>query len=119
MSRTKEVSTSSRNCARTDHALGCLKQGANGRQAAEITLEARELAALTRRDRPAAQARVLDALGIPFLLHPTDRVLLVSRTAVEAALGGPDGGTMPQSKSLDFDVDLEGIRKHGKTSNSR
>lgn len=52
-----------------------------------ITLSPAELIALTKRERPKAQARVLGRLGIPFTPHP-DGTLLVSRSSAEAVLGG-------------------------------
>ena len=84
-----------------------------------ITLDAEEVAALTRRDRPAAQARVLRALGIPFRLHPTDPVVLVSRAAVEGVLGNWSTDEDPTAKPALYEVDIEGIRNHGKTADSR
>lgn len=54
---------------------------------AELTLSAVELVALTKRERPKAQARVLERLGVPFVPHP-DGTLLVSRASAEAILGG-------------------------------
>jgi len=87
--------------------------------AAGITLAAEEVAALTRRGRPAAQARVLRKLGIPFRRHPTDSAVLVSRAAVEAVLGKWSTDGMAPDEPVEFEVDIEGIRNHGKTSNSR
>lgn len=84
-----------------------------------ITLGAEEVAALTRRDRPGAQARVLRTLGIPFRRHPTDSVVLVSRAVVEAVLGKWSTDEKPPLESVDFEVNLEGIRHHGKTADSR
>jgi len=84
-----------------------------------LTLEPEELAALTRRDRPAAQARVLRALGIPFRIHPTDSVVLVSRVIVEAALGSWSADETPSLQRRLDEVDIEGIRNHGKKANSR
>ena len=71
-----------------------------------------ELIALTRRDRPKAQARVLRLLGVPFRAHPIDGVLLVSRVAVEQALGV----TVERAIAQEFDVNIEGLRNHGQTS---
>lgn len=85
-----------------------------------VTLTPEELIAITRRERTSAQARVLHALGIPFREHPSDAVLLVSRAAAEAALGATiekaraHGSQQPTL----YEVDVEGIRKHGKTANS-
>lgn len=79
-----------------------------------LTLTAAELAELTKRERPAAQARILRALGIPFRAHP-DGSLLVLRSAAEAALGTElPAGKMPAGKP-EYEVDVEGIRQHGKT----
>ena len=52
-----------------------------------VLLTPDELVAITLRERPSAQARVLRRLGVPFLSHP-DGSLLVSRASVEAVLGG-------------------------------
>lgn len=52
-----------------------------------IVLSPTELAAMTKRERPKAQARVLRGLGVPFAAHP-DGTLLVSRASAEAVLGG-------------------------------
>ena len=71
-----------------------------------------DLIALTRRNRPGAQARMLRQLGIPFRAHPTDGVLLVLRAAAERALGAEPTAESAQG----FEVDLEGIRTHGQTS---
>ena len=51
-----------------------------------MILSPSDLADLTRRERPAAQARILRRLGIPFKIHPVDGVLLVAKEAVSAAL---------------------------------
>jgi hypothetical protein len=85
----------------------------------KLTLTPEEVAALTRRDRPAAQARVLRALGIPFRRHPTDSVVLVSRAAVEAVLWNSSTGDTVPKEPIEFDVNLEGIRNYGKTADSR
>lgn len=59
-----------------------------------LTLAPDELQALTGRRRVDAQRRELDAMRIPYLVR-TDHSLAVSRSAVEAALGGaPAPGTM-------------------------
>jgi hypothetical protein len=71
-----------------------------------------ELAALTRRDRPTAQARVLRLLGVPFRPHPTDGILLVSRAAAEKALGLE----IENAVAHGFEVNVEGIRQHGTTT---
>jgi len=77
----------------------------------QLLLSASDLALLTRRERPAAQARVLRRLGIPFKIHPSDGVLLVARDAATAALGGePAPDLVPQ-----FEVNVQAIReRHGK-----
>ena len=73
-----------------------------------------EVIDLTRRDRPMAQARVLRRLGVPFLLHPTDGVLLVARAAAEQALGV----VLEPKRQPEFEVDLEAIRNYGQTPRS-
>lgn len=70
-----------------------------------------ELYALTRRHAPAAQARVLTRLGVPFKPHPVDGVLLVSRAAAEAAMGAPIAAA-PQSANEEWDVRIPG-GEHG------
>ena len=76
----------------------------------QLVLSPSDLVELTRRERPAAQARVLQRLGIPFKIHPSDGVLLVARDAATAALGGmatPE--VVPQ-----FEVNVQAIReRHG------
>jgi len=79
-----------------------------------IILTPGDLEQLTRRDRPIAQARILRLLGIPFAVHPVDGTLLVSRSAVEAALGAPIGAAPVQSQG--YEVNVEGVRQHGTTS---
>jgi hypothetical protein len=69
-----------------------------------------ELVALTRRDRPSAQARVLRRLGVPFRTHPSDGVLLVSRAAAEVALGAE---VMRGALPGEYEVNVKGIRGHG------
>lgn len=71
-----------------------------------------ELASLTRRGRPTAQARVLRLLGVPFRPHPTDGVLLVSRAAAEKALGLAIELAIAET----FEVNVEGVRRHGQAS---
>lgn len=69
-----------------------------------------ELRAVTKRDRPSAQARVLRLLGIPFKFHPTDGGLVVSTAAAEAVLSGKE-------PPVDlFSVNTEKLRSRGKTS---
>ena len=81
-----------------------------------MILSPSDLAELTRRERPAAQARILRRLGIPFKIHPADGVLLVAKEAVSAALIGVaanDGGPR-------FEVNIQAIRgMHGKTPHAR
>lgn len=47
-----------------------------------------ELLSLTHRRRPSAQARALQAMGVPYRTRP-DGTLLVGRIAAERALTGP------------------------------
>ena len=79
----------------------------------QLILSASDLAELTRRERPTAQARVLRRLGIPYTIHPGDGVLLVARDAATAALGSvTTRDVVPQ-----FEVNVEAIRsRHGKVS---
>lgn len=58
-----------------------------------------DLSALTQRERPSAQARVLDALGVPYATRP-DGTLIVSRSVVMRLLGADN----------EFDRDLGGRR---------
>lgn len=51
-----------------------------------ILLSRDELSELTGKATPAAQARVLDAVGIPHLRRP-DGSIIVSRAVVETVLG--------------------------------
>ena len=74
-----------------------------------MTLTQDEIAALTRRNRPTAQARVLRLLGVPFRAHPTDGVLLVSRAAAEKALGV----AVEQAIAEEFEVNVAGVLGHG------
>jgi len=72
-----------------------------------------ELVELTRRERPAAQARVLRQLGIPYRVHPSDGALLVSKAAAESALGA-QAVEQPAELSPDaYEVNIEGIRSYG------
>jgi hypothetical protein len=75
-----------------------------------VILTDAEVAALTRRERPKAQARVLRLLGIPFAVHPTDGNLLVSRAAAEAALGAPIATTVQLIPDNEYEVNTEAIR---------
>lgn len=79
-----------------------------------MILTAKELMELTLRRRPAAQARVLTNMGIPFHVHPADRVLLVSRAAVATKLGAISA-TVGDSP-LEYEVDTLGMKCHGKTT---
>lgn len=54
-----------------------------------------ELADATHRKQPARQAKVLEAMRVPFLRRP-DGTLLVGRAAIEAALSG---GTMSRKSA--------------------
>ena len=77
-----------------------------------------ELVALTRRDRPSAQARVLRLLGIPFTTHPVDGTQIVSRAAAEKVLGVAVDTLASQPVS--YEVNLEAMRGHrGTPTNSR
>lgn len=51
-----------------------------------ILLSRDELAELTGKATPAAQARVLDAIRVPYLKRP-DGSIIVSRVVVETVLG--------------------------------
>ncbi|TMH37144.1 MAG: DUF4224 domain-containing protein [Betaproteobacteria bacterium] len=79
-----------------------------------IVLTPIDLEQITRRDRPTAQARILRLLGIPFVLHPTDGNLIVSRAAAEAVLGAPIGAAPVQSQG--YEVNVDGIRTQGQTT---
>ena len=82
-----------------------------------MILSPSDLAELTRRERPAAQARVLRRLGIPFKIHPSDGVLLVARDAAAAALWREPAGRTAEAAT--YDVDVDAIKSmHGKTANS-
>lgn len=80
-----------------------------------LTVTQDELAEVTRRDRPFAQARVLRRLGIPFRVHPADGVLLVARDAVLKALGG-DALSPTNNTSEQYIVNVGAIRRHGTTA---
>lgn len=77
-----------------------------------LTVTQDELAEVTRRGRPSAQARVLRRLGIPFRIHPTDGVLLVARDAVLKALGNDSLGATADN-SGQYVVNVDAIRRHG------
>ena len=81
-----------------------------------MILTSDEIAALTRRDRPTAQARVLRLLGIPFAVHPVDATVIVSRVAAEAVLGAPVGNVTPNPEV--FEVNVKALR-HGTSTSSR
>ena len=78
-----------------------------------MILSPSDLAELTRRERPAAQARVLQRLGIPFKIHPSDGVLLVAKDAVIAALGAAaTDDVVPE-----FEVNVHALReRYGKAA---
>jgi hypothetical protein len=67
-----------------------------------LLLTAEELVAITRRERPSAQARILRSLGVPFAAHP-DGSLLVSRASAEAVLRGEGakGDDAPPAVNVD------------------
>jgi hypothetical protein len=77
-----------------------------------LTVTQDELAEVTRRGRPSAQARVLRRLGIPLRIHPTDGVLLVARDAVLKALGNDSLGATAYN-SDQYVVNVDAIRRHG------
>lgn len=79
-----------------------------------VTLSLSELVALTRRDRPSAQARILRLLGIPFATHPVDGTLIVSRAAAEKMLGAVADAS--ESTAEAYEVNLEAMRGHHGTS---
>lgn len=83
-----------------------------------MILTAKELRELTLRQRPAAQARILANMGIPFHVHPIDGVLLVARSAVAAKLGTADVTTSVDTPP-EYEVNTQEINRHGKTSRSR
>lgn len=72
-----------------------------------------ELVFITKRERPKAQAKVLDALGVPYRPRP-DGSLVVSKAAAEAALGGPIGQV--DDEPDEYAVDVEALRRHGKAT---
>lgn len=84
-----------------------------------LVLSSADLVALTSRARPSAQTRVLRRLGIPFLLHPVDRIPIVSRAAAMAALG--DTGTLPVAPAIaqEYEVNVSAILNHGKKAHTR
>ena len=81
-----------------------------------MILSPSDLADLTRRERPAAQARILRRLGIPFKIHPVDGVLLVAKEAVSAALVG----VATTDTAPPLEVNFQAIRmRHGTTPQAR
>ena len=78
-----------------------------------LTLTDAELVAITKRDRPTAQARILRLLGVPFARHPVDGILLVDRNAASAVLTGKPAQRAPAV------VNVEGIRNHAKGTRAR
>lgn len=58
-----------------------------------------ELQDATHRRQPCAQARALQALGVPFKRRP-DGTLLVARSALERALSGATMTAAPASNGL-------------------
>jgi len=84
------------------------------------TLTEAELREFTRRERPSAQARVLERLGVPYRPHPTDGVLLVARESVRAALGvQPVAANDPSARPPAYVVDVAAIRSHGTKAKAR
>jgi hypothetical protein len=78
-----------------------------------LVLTPNELVAITRRERPSAQARVLRRMGVPFRVHPTDRVLQVPRGGIDAYLGGT-GPDAEEAAQVDYAVNVTALRaKHG------
>lgn len=84
-----------------------------------LLLSDAEIRALTHRDRPKAQARVLTRLGVPFKAHPTDGFLIVSRAACESALGGPRTEAANDESAETWTVDTEAIKTHGQAATAR
>lgn len=69
---------------------------------AAVWLSDEELQELTKRERAAAQARVLDDLQVPYKRRP-DGSLVVGRLAVENALAGiPSGKPAPEANGLNW-----------------
>lgn len=83
---------------------------------ASVVLTDEEIAAITKRDRPKVQARILGQLGIPFKIHPVDGTLLVARDAASKVLTGQDA-----ANEVIPTVNVDAIRrrgKHGKAANA-
>lgn len=66
-----------------------------------LLLSPDELSELTGKATAPAQARVLDAIGIPYRIRP-DRSLIVLRLAVESALGQQLAGSQQRRPQLRF-----------------
>lgn len=82
-----------------------------------MILSEHELREITRRERPAAQARVLRKLGIPFKPHPTDPVLLVDRDTARAALGSNEATPTAAPDGVEWQVNVAALRgRHGKAA---
>jgi len=77
-----------------------------------LLLTAEEIVAITRRERPSAQARVLRRLAIPFRTHPCDGMLLVSRAVAQKALGGDELVAVDDVGEV-FEVNFDAMRRHG------
>lgn len=76
-----------------------------------LILSDEQLVALTHRQRPSAQARILQRLGIPFRYHPTDGGLLVSTAAAEAVIAGREVGAQAQSAGELYTVNFDRLRE--------
>ncbi len=84
-----------------------------------LLLTSDELVAITRRERPSAQARVLRRMGVPFRVHPTDRVLQVPRHGIETYLGSKQLNTDEDAYG-EYVVNIEALRaKHGTKAQAR
>lgn len=81
-----------------------------------LVLEADELERITRRRRPAAQARILRMLGVPFARHPVDGTILVATTAAARALGD---NASPASDQAPAAVNVEALRARGEKARNR
>lgn len=87
--------------------------------AVEVVLTVEELRRVTRRKQSAAQARILDALRIPYRRHPVTGEVLASRTAVDSALGATLTHNAANEEFADYAVDVEALRNYGKTPAAR
>ena len=83
-----------------------------------LVLSSADLVALTSRARPSAQTRVLRQLGIPFRLHPVDRVPIVSRAAAMAALGDTSPLPVAPANAQEYEVNVPAILNHGKKTHT-